>query len=156
MSTIAYTYLQTTTDDGRMVFPRIPTEGVFLVNVYEGTIELDEHGVAALPERIWCEHNHPERPKGPVIRSMVVGDVLVIHDGPSESGLDSNSMVVVAASVGFVRAEGELAERAIRIAKRGETAHGFVEGPEYYSVFPKPETQELRVPAGGELAYLED
>lgn len=136
MSTRRYSYLQATDSDGRMVFPRVETERVFLVNVHEGEVEIPEEKSLLDAELVWVEHNSPDRPLGQTIRSMVIGDVVAFHED------DGRFEVWVAADVGFVRASKELAASVSSIARRGTPAHGTVEGDVFFPVF-RTETAEV-------------
>lgn len=137
-----YSYLQATDGDGRLVMPGVETERVFLVNVLEGvTVRRDRR---ELPELIWQTHQNEggERPLAQTIRSMCVGDVIVLHDGPSESGLDERALVLVVDTFGFARASEDLAREAIRLARRGVPAHGTVPGSSYYAAFAQGKVAE--------------
>lgn len=82
---VHYTYYQPiSTDPERrgvhILIPRVeaPQDYTYLA-VHEGDIEVGDHPVEAL-EQLWAEHNAPDRPRGPEIRSMCMGDIVDLEE----------------------------------------------------------------------------
>lgn len=101
-----YDYLQGVGSDGWLVQSVAALNGEFIhyIHVYSGawggsgeTIwESDAKDAAELTEAAWQAHNRATRVRGRQIRSMSVGDVLVVDDGADTS-------VWFCDSVGWVR-----------------------------------------------------
>ena len=54
--------------------------GDTLVAGWTGTIAADTLDVHALAEKVYEDHNHPERPDGQLCPSLSVGDVVIISE----------------------------------------------------------------------------
>ena len=111
-----YTWIQVSTQDGRLVDPHVvdpqnSQEPVFAVAVYAGEEDAMEFG------NIFRRHNI-ERPLGDKVRSMSVGDIVVIHDAGGEP-----AEAHVCCSVGFNLLGGKVEQDAFTLARRGPPAH---------------------------------
>lgn len=135
-----YTYLQATAPDGRMADvsydspPKLRDSELFLVNVYQGEVEPDAPANASGDperlERIWTYHNIGEgppdagtpRPLQTTIRSMSVGDFVVLHPKLQPWRV----YVCAPAGWGRVRTLGEI-DRIHTLCERGVPGHALLE-----------------------------
>lgn len=115
-----YHYLQAVAPDskGRSFWdPDHPTTTVY-VNVFSEDFPRDGHPVTRILETLWKRHNVDGRPRGPEIRSMSIGDVLVLI----EEGADP--AVYRCVRVGWEPLQDEdLVEPLVSVAERGLGAH---------------------------------
>lgn len=77
-----YTYLQPTpdVDGGNTFYPVVggPTPESYVI-VIHGTVEIDDGApVTSILEAIWSANNLDTRPRGQEIRSMCVGDIVIV------------------------------------------------------------------------------
>lgn len=110
-----YDYLQGMDGDGRMILPFLHNpaddERLIYVHVFRGEIEGSDSALATA-EGAYLRHNRDDRPRGREIRSLSMGDVVVVHapDGPK---------VLLCVTVGFAEIVDEDArERLLSIAER--------------------------------------
>lgn len=117
-----YTYIQATSPDGRMPsrFQERPEDdSVVLVAVYEGEAGALDH--------VFRLHNQPDRPHGESIRSMVVGDLVVVH--PTNK---TGPKTYLCDTVGWTQIHGMSAVHAEGLALRQPPAHRVANGEQYW------------------------